>query len=285
MKSSLSNKTILVGDAGGSKTSWAILSQGCEDEIYLETKGFNAYIHDVGQFASEISKILTGAEQQIDQIYLYAAGLDTTTKTEEISKALSNRLTVPLKSFGDLLGTARALLQKELGYLAILGTGANAGFYDGKKVRSLTSSLGYILGDEGSGAYMGKQLLKSIYRDRLSPTITKAFHTKYRLSVEEVLYQLNENDSPNRYMASFAPFLLSYLREPEMYAIVQTSFQRFLDTFFTDVEKGQIISFSGSIAFYFSDILREIVERNGYLPGKIIASPIQRLALYHRRNG
>ena len=275
-------KSFIVGDAGSSNTQWIIVNQ--QDIKQIKTSGFNPYTHSLNKFKETISQSLP--KESFSNVYLYVAGADTKEMNQHISKELFECFGVKPIVENDLLGAARALCEKEKGYVCILGTGSNASFYDGNSVLNITTSLGYVLGDEGSGAYLSKQLLQSIFRKTISSSLVSNFWEKYSITLSQILYKIYNEPCPNRYLASFVSFLSMNKDHEQVYQIIYHGFMDFFKAFFQDKHKDEYpLNFSGSVAYYFSDILKQAAIDSGYFIKRIVQSPIEGLTLYHQKYG
>ncbi len=279
----MNERTYIIGDAGGTGTQWRILKGLTIHQ--RETIGFNPYTHDLHDFKKDVSKSLDSFLDHDPCVYLYAAGVGTPeqkrTLTLELEDVLGNNLLIE----NDLVGVARALCGDQPGNACILGTGANACFYDGKEVNTVSASLGFVLGDEGSGAYLGKKLLSRVFRGQFDVEILNAFHSTYDLTEHEVISQIYNQPRPNQFLSSFAHFVSKHKNHPEVYELIYQSFVDFFHGFFPKEDKNNFFYFSGSIAWYFSDILREVGKNKGVIIQNIIQSPIAGLALYHQKHG
>lgn len=271
-------KSILIGDAGGSKTDWRLIK---DDQItQYSTVGFNAFTHSISAFKESISENID--ERQIDQLFLYCAGADTDDQRNEVARELSEIFKSEIKVENDLLGAARATCGHEKGYACILGTGANASYYDGNQMEKVSASLGYVLGDEGSGAYLGRKLLKGIYRNQLSAEVISSFMDEFALPVDEAIRSIYGAEKPNQYLATFVPFILSQKADGSIYQLITEAFSEFFKEFLSSADKNLKVHFSGSVAYHFSDILRQVASDLNYIIGTIIDSPISGLVLYHK---
>lgn len=273
-------KSILIGDAGGTKTAWRLI-QGGQITQY-NTSGFNAFTHSVSDFKRSIAE--NDLPKEVDEVVLYCAGADTVAQREEVAEELMEVFNAKVVVENDLLGSARATCGRESGYACILGTGANASFYDGAQVAKVSASLGYVLGDEGSGAYLGKLLLRGIYRERLSALVTEDFQKQFNLPVDEAIRTIYGSSKPNQYLASFVPFILEHKKDASVYALITEAFSDFFSAFFNAEPVKEKVHFTGSVAFYFSDILRQVAMDLDFTVGTIIDSPIAGLVLFHRRD-
>ncbi len=277
-------KSCIVGDAGGTSTQWRIIEDGNISQY--ETVGFNAYTHKIEDLKQSILETFKEKIDSSNPTYLYAAGVDTQEQRLETCKALQDVFGDSLIVENDLVGVARSLCGKESGNVCILGTGSNACLYDGNKVDKVGASLGYVLGDEGSGAHLGKNLMVGVYRNRFSKKIIECFQEQYHLTSHEAIQKIYNQLKPNHFLASFAPFVFEHRSDPEMHQMIFKSFKDFFNAYFGEkIETTLAFHFSGSIAWYFSDILRAVGSEIGITIGNIVQSPISGLALYHQKNG
>ncbi|MEP1033654.1 hypothetical protein [Ekhidna sp.] len=278
----MANHSFIVGDAGGTGTQWRIVKDGNISQF--ETVGFNAYTHSIEELKESI-KDTFGREIVLDiPTYLYAAGIDTDNQAMVAKASLADLFGKNVSTHNDLLGVARSLCGKEAGNVCIIGTGANACFYDGELVNKVSASLGYVLGDEASGAYLGKKLLKGIFRNQLSSEIIEAFQNQYGITSHEVIQRIYDQPRPNHFLASFAPFIFEHRNRLDIYELVSSSINDFFDAFFFETRHAEMpFHFSGSIAFHFSDLLREVGTDRGFIIKNIVQSPISGLVLYHQQ--
>ncbi|MFK7951570.1 MAG: N-acetylglucosamine kinase [Ekhidna sp.] len=279
----MTNSSFIVGDAGGTSTEWRLVRNGKISQF--RTVGFNAYTHDISDLKEDIVKVL-GENVNDLPAYLYAAGVDVSAQKIEVEKELKDIFNGGIIAENDLLGVARSLCGSSKGNVCILGTGANACFYDGKQVNKVGASLGYILGDEGSGAYLGKKLLAKIFRNQVDSLIVKNFQERFNLTSHEVIKKIYDQPKPNHFLASFGLFLSENRNHPAIYKLIYDAFADFFDAFFLEKSPAEeSFHFSGSIAFYFSDILRQVGADKGFAIKNIVQSPIAGLVLYHQKNG
>ncbi|MEO9481974.1 MAG: hypothetical protein ABJG47_00925 [Ekhidna sp.] len=280
----MANQSFIVGDAGGSGTQWRVVNG--DSIAQFETVGFNAYTHSMDDLKESIRSTFGDTIPFDIPTYLYAAGIDTTEQSVDTKKSLTDIFGENVSANNDLVGVARSLFGKEAGNVCILGTGANACYYDGEKVNKVSASLGYVLGDEGSGAYLGKQLLKGIFRKQLAIDIIDSFNEQFNLTSHQVIQRIYDQPKPNHFLASFAPFIFENRNHPEVHELIRSTFDDFFDAFFSNHQGGETpFCFSGSIAFHFSDILRQVGADRGILTKHIVQSPISGLVLYHQQYG
>ncbi|GHV43034.1 ATPase [Bacteroidia bacterium] len=269
----------LIADSGSTKTHW-----NYEGNDFF-TQGINPFFLSENEIISLISNEL---EQQIEcctvtEIFFYGAGC-TAAQSGKLKNALA--LSFPkanIEVASDLLGAARALLQRKAGIACILGTGSNSCLYDGEKIAASVPSLGYVLGDEGSGAALGKRLLGDILKKMLSEKIQRKFFEKYTASTAEMVENVYQKQFPNRYLAQFSAFLYENQNEPEIDALILNELQSFFDRNIIHYDfKKYSVNFAGSIASYFERQLRQVADYNEFNIGKILQKPMSGLVEYHQ---
>ncbi len=279
-------KYILIVDAGSTKVEWAIVSAEGNVEAHCTTHGLNALMAD----ASDIESLFLKAKShlnfrgEIDEINYYGAGCATPTICDKIKDCLSktwNAREINVES--DLVGAARTVLGRKPGIACILGTGSNSCLYDGTKISHNVPSLGFILGDEGSGAALGKRLVSDALKGHLPELVRDNFLEIYDLSLDEILEYTYRRPAANRFLASLVPFLKDHLWNPYVYSIVRAEFISFLRRNVAMYSGSHTLplSFVGSIAYHFEDVLREAAESQGFKVDKIVKSPMEGLIKYH----
>ncbi len=230
----------------------------------------------------ELSPYLNG--EVVTNVHFYGAGCSTDQKCNVLDTVLQDFFTVAnIEVHHDLLGAARALCGREKGIACILGTGCNSCYYDGENIKDQIHSLGYVLGDEGSGAYIGKLLIRDYYQGNMPYEVQQLFREEYSPVLENILDRVYNHPQPNRYLASFCPFISKNISHPYLYNLVSSSFDEFFQKHVLKFEEAKTskIHFLGSIAFHFSDILKESANKAGLQIGKIYESPIKGLVDYH----
>ena len=276
----------LIADSGSTKTDWRIVSH--TQEISFQTKGLNPYfidsegIFDVvnQQFPKNISKT------EISKIYFYGSGCKSDESKHIVSHGLAKlfpKSKIVVKT--DLEGAAIALLGEEKGVISILGTGMSIGIWNGKEVTKTLPSLGFILGDEGSGAYIGKMFIKAIFEGELSPEIIEKFTNQYQIELPEVLENVYRKSFPNKYLASFVKFVCVNKEEPTIQFFLSTVFNNFVENHVLKIignSELKSISFVGSIAYFFEDILKIELQKHSISIHSIEASPIDKLCVYFK---
>jgi len=281
---------ILIADGGSTKCSWCQLDDA-HNRVYFNTEGYNPDFIDTAGIVASLTQNLpdTLPREQVSDVYFYGAGVSSAQKAEVIAAAL-RQLFPKAKAHvtEDLLAAARALLGRKPGFAAILGTGTNSCLYDGKKITYNVDSLGYFLGDEGSGSFFGKRLLRDYLRGLLPDGLQEIFRETYSLSSRnDILDRLYNQPLPNRYLASFAKFAydhnnVSYCRE-----IVLDGFETFFQNLVLHYPRFQEYSFNciGSVGYNFRDVLTQVAKSHGMEVGKISRSPIDDLVTFHEKEG
>lgn len=268
---------ILIGDAGGSTTEWRLIEGASIRQV--TTNGFNFTTHSLELFYDEIFNL----QLKADRLYLYVAGAERADDRQQIAEKMM-KIFDHVEVENDLLGAARSVLCKQAGYVGILGTGSNAAFYDGAVLKRVGYSLGYLIGDEGSGAYLGKMILKEALRGRLENNLQENFNKFHHLSSQETIMNLHKESRPNLYLAQFAKFLSLHSNHPQVYSMVYHGFEKFFEAFFNGQPLDHPIHFVGSIAYHFNDILRQVGADLGIHIQHIVESPIAGLVTYHNES-
>jgi glucosamine kinase len=278
---------ILIADSGGSKTDWRLVLQD-GTIAQASAPGFNPYYQPVEDLKREVERILLPKinpdGESVEKIFFYGAGVSSVKNQLTVKSALLEYFPEAVIEIGwDLLAAARALCGREPGIACIMGTGSNSCLYDGEKIVDNVANLGWILADEGSGANIGRKFLVDYLRKKLPDTLAKQFQERFPLSREEFLEKVYQQEKPSAFLASFAKFIFQHLKEPYCYKLVYDSFSEFYENNVMKYEnyKNLKVHFTGSIAFYFSDILRQVANDKGITVKNILEGPIAGLTLYH----
>lgn len=279
---------ILIADSGSTKTDWICLTGDDEStQIEVQTVGLNPFhVSD-----NEIRGVLTHdvlpqlGDSKVEAVYFYGSGVrpEVEGRVEGLLReSFPDAQTVQAHS--DLLGACRALCGDEAGIACILGTGANSCVYDGKKIVHNTPALGYILGDEGSGAVLGKHLLHDIYTGVLPHNLRLTFEKEMGLELSEIINKVYREPQANRFLASLSEFIHRHLDEEGIRQMVYNTFSDFINYHVSRYGRHDLpLSFVGSIAFYYQEQLQLIVQMLGYPMGTILKSPLQGLVAYHSK--
>jgi glucosamine kinase len=279
---------ILIADSGSTKTEWVLLNnKQTIAEVY--TQGINPYFQGEEQVAMIVKEELLPSFASIDlssikQIFYYGAGCSTPDKCATVQRPLEQAFQHAVVSVShDLLAAARAACGTEKGITAILGTGSNSCLFDGTEITANQPSLGFIMGDEGSGGYMGKELLKQFLYSELDETLHASFLNKYPINKEIVLEQVYKKPMPNRYAASFVPFIAQHLQHPQMQELVKDAFAVFFGRHIASYEAFTTYPLSavGSVAFVFRTQLEEVAKQYSVTLKQVIQKPMEGLIAYH----
>jgi glucosamine kinase len=276
----------LIADSGSTKTDWRILAPSGEI-LQAKTMGFNPYYQASEEISREVrEKLLPQLKAEVSEIHFYGAGCSNSTQKKKVAKALQEVFPqAHIQVEHDLLAAARALCGHEAGIACILGTGSNSCFYDGENIVQNIASLGFMLGDEGSGAALGRELIKAYMRNQLPEVIKERFEKRFPERADEIMERIYQQSFPNRYLAQFSQFLYQNLKEPYVYRLVYSELERFFEATVMKYERfdQQKVHFTGSIAFYYGNLLRQIAQEKGVMVRNIIESPIAGLTLYHQQ--
>lgn len=275
---------MLIADSGSTKTDWCVILDNTPIKR-IGTKGLNPFFQSEEEIQQELTRSLLPQlpEGTIDSVYFYGAGC-TPEKAPTLRRAIADSLPVVgnIKAYSDMLAAARGLCGREAGITCILGTGSNSCFYDGKEIVNHISPLGFILGDEGSGAVLGKLLVGDILKNQLSPAIKEVFLKQFDLTVPEIIDRVYRQPFPNRFLASLSPFIAQHLEEPGIRQLVLGSFIAFLRRNVMQYDYTQYPAhFIGSVAHCYKEILQEAAQETGIRIGKILQSPMEGLIQYH----
>ncbi len=279
---------LLIADSGSTKTDWRLFDKN--HHIHdIVTMGMNPYFvtsHDILQaMKKDLHPYFD--KDQIKEVYFYGSGCTHKDKILEVESALSeffSKAVINIES--DLLGTARAVCGDSPGIAGILGTGSNSCLYDGQKIISQLFSLGYVLGDEGSGAVLGKKILKSAFSGNMPAHLQEDFRKSYPESADSMLSKIYSKPFPNRFLASFAPFAILRMEDEWMKRLLRDHLNEFfmhMVAIYPEYQKYSL-SLSGSVAWHLRLLIEEICSDIQMQPGKIIQRPVEELTAYHVRH-
>ena len=277
---------ILIADCGSTKIDWCVVENG-EVKKQVFTSGINALLMTEEQIRESLALELAQevAEFEIESVYYYGAGCLFDDICANVRRAIAANVptakTIDLHS--DLVAAARALCGDREGIACILGTGSNSCFWDGEQIADNVSPLGYILGDEGSGAVLGKLLVGDVLKKQLPEELCEKFLKEYELDRQKIIESVYKRPAANRFLASLSPFLSKNIEEPAIHRLVLNAFKSF---FVRNIEnykdyKNYAVSFVGSVAFYYREVLEEAAKAVDIKIGTIIKSPMEGLVKYH----
>jgi glucosamine kinase len=276
---------ILIADSGSTKTDWKIIS-GKTTTHSLQTKGLNPLLTPESELQEIISLYFGDLENvnNIENVFFYGAGCSGENEIIKLKKIIQNifvRAHIEVQS--DMLAAARATCKNKTGIACILGTGSNSCLYDGKIIAEQIPSLGFILGDEGSGSYLGKLIIKKYFYKELPFDLEVLFKSKFQLSREALLNNVYKQPNANVFLAGFASFYSENKTHPFIQQLIFQAFDEFFKAHivkYTNYTKYPV-HFVGSIGATFNDILLEVANKNQTQLGLCIKQPIDELVEYH----
>ena len=277
---------ILIADSGSTKTDWCLVEHG-EVLQQIFTKGTNPFFQSEEEISNEIAANLLPQLKtaETDAVYFYGAGCAFPDKIETVRRAILRHLQVKgeVEVSTDMLAAARGLCGHRAGIACIMGTGSNSCYYDGEKIVQNVSPLGFILGDEGSGACLGKLLVGDILKNQMTPELKEKFLSQFNLTPADIIDRVYRKPFPNRFLASLSPFLAQNLNEPCIHSLVLNSFKSFLKRNVMQYDyQNHEVHFIGSVAYYYKDVLAQATDEMGIRLGSILKSPMEGLIAYHR---
>lgn len=277
----------LIADSGSTKTEWRLIRPD-RATVAIRTDGLNPYFQTEDQLQQTLQTQLAPQLPSLTEpvtVYFYGTGCTGPDSNDRVTRAIQAMLptaqTIHVAS--DMLGAAKGVAGHEPGIVCILGTGSNACFFDGHQITTPGYSLGFWLGDEGSGGNLGRRLVTTFLHGKLPADLHAAFANQFRLDRLTVLDHAYNRPYPNRYFASFTPFLSEHRETAFVRELVRSAFTDFLQLYvrrLPDCDRYPI-HFVGSVAYYFSDWLRELLITNNLRMGRFVQVPIDGLVAYH----
>ncbi len=276
--------SILIADSGATKCEWRLVDKNRKKAI--TTQGISPYFLDESQIIAlltrELLPKLKGAS--IESVFFYGTGLSNAANAAIIKKLLKKLFQgAKLEVQTDLVGAARALCGRDKGIACILGTGSNSCFYNGRKIVKNSPGIGYVLGDEGSGAYLGKKVVQYYLYNTFDEELRARFEKRFQVTPVEILDHVYKKPLANRYLASYAIFLAENRGHYMVENIIEDGLNDFFFTHLYKYRESWIlpIHFIGSIAFGFRDVLKELCDSYELELGKVLKAPMQGLIDYH----
>ncbi len=277
---------ILIADSGSTKTHWCLMTANGQSSEFF-TDGINPFYQTSDAIKNSVSNQLLPQMARlmwagkVTHIYFYGAGC-----TPEKIPVLFYALTSIFKSaqidvYSDMVGAACGLLGHNEGVACILGTGANSCLWNGKEIVKNVPALGFILGDEGSGAVLGKRLVADLLKNQLNDELKEKFLKQYNITAADIIENVYRKPFPNRYLASLSKFCAENIDNPLVYKLVYDHFTYFAKRILTQYPSLPI-GFIGSIAYYYQDVLKAVLADNGFEVAQIQQSPMKGLKAYHK---
>lgn len=284
---------ILIADSGSTKVHWCLMAANGHTAEFI-TDGINPLFQTsdamrnsiCNQLLPQMASMLWAGT--VSHVFFYGAGC-TPEKSPFVEKAIES-VFKKAKVFvaSDMLGATRGLLGHEKGVACILGTGSNSCLYDGEQIIKNVPSLGFILGDEGSAATLGKRLVSDLLKNQLGDDLKERFLSQYAINQADVIEHVYRQPFPNRWLANLTRFCAENIDDPRIHDLVYDHFARFvkrnISQYYTTEEQKQSmpVGFVGSIAFYYRPVLEQVMSDYGFRVGQILQDPIPGLVEYHR---
>lgn len=279
---------ILIADSGSTKTAWCLIS-GNQRVKDITTKGINPFYQTEEEIEAELKNTLCqeiGGENKINSVYFYGAGC----ADSQINNKLAKTLQQVLKSdkaevSSDMLGAARGIFKHQKGIACIMGTGSNSAYYDGNEIVKSIPAGGFIIGDEGSGAVLGKTLIADYIKNQMPENILAEFKKFYNGTYLDVVNHVYKQPFPNRWLANFTKFMYEKREDDYIHNMIVNSFTLFFNRNIKQFDswKDMEVGFVGSIAYYFEKELKEAAQKCEITVSGIYQNPIEGLIEYHSK--
>ncbi|MDO4948835.1 MAG: ATPase [Bacteroidales bacterium] len=282
----------LIADSGSTKTAWCLMDAANGLPLTeVTTKGMNPYFQTERECEEELhTSLLPALQPHWDKsdgrtVCFYGAGC-TAEKCGQVRHAMGSALNLEedlIEVHSDMVGAARSVCGHKAGIACIVGTGSNSCLYDGQKVVDNVSPLGYILGDEGSGAVLGRLFVGSLLKSQLSPGLKEKFLQETKLTTADIIERVYRQPFPNRFLASLSPFICRHLHDGTVHALVADSFREFFKRNVLQYAGHDTlrIGFVGSVAYYYRDVIAEVAAEFHLHLGRFLQSPMKGLMEYH----
>ena len=278
----------LIIDAGSTKMEWILLDGNVVKQRFM-TEGFNPNYAERQTLENRLVAVETqnfaSLQNTIRSIHYYGTGCGSERNCQMIKGVFQDRFpNAVIHVTHDLMAVCHAVLGREQGIACIMGTGSNACVYDGKDIVEKAVSLGYLIGDEGSGMHIGREVVRSYYYGFMPAELRQQFKATYHLDLKDFIQHLYHDDQPSKYLASFAKFAGEYRTHPFIHDLVKTCFKAFIEVAVCRFEgcKTMKVSFVGSVAYHFKDILMETLSDYGLTLGEVMQAPAEGLIRYYQ---
>ena len=276
----------LIAESGSTRTEWALV----EDNHLVQrvfTEGLNPFFQTRREISRSVRLGLPESffKKKLDQVYYYGAGCSSYEKKNILGASLVAQFKTPIQVESDLLAAARGLFKCEAGIACILGTGSNSCFYDGKIIVKNVKAAGYIWGEEGGGAVLGKLFLADLLKGLAPKELANEFHEKFRISVNDVMESVYNLPFPNRFLGTIAYFLGDYMDNEYVYNLLTNNLRSFFNRNVCQYDYiNYPIRFVGSLAYAYPDILQEVAQEFGVEIDVIEETPMNGLIEFHSMN-
>ncbi len=286
MHAQIHTTMILIADGGSTKVHWALVTASGQTTD-VQTDGINPFFQTSDAMRNSISNQLLPQigpllwAGTLTHVFFYGAGC-TPEKKVFVEKALQSvfrKAEIDVQS--DMLGAARGLLGRSAGVACILGTGSGSCYYNGEQIEWSVPSLGYILGDEGSAAVLGKRLVGDLLKNQLGDDLKEAFFAEYNTSMAEIIEHVYRQPFPNRYLAKLSRFCAGHLDDERIYNLVYDHFLRFIRRNLRQYNT-ESAGFTGSIAYYYRPVLEKAMAAEGLTISQVMQDPIEGLKEFHK---
>ncbi len=280
---------ILIADSGSTKTHWALIAAN-GDVTECVTDGINPFFQTMEAMKNTISNQLLPKIGQllwvgpITDVFFYGAGCTPEKKSfvRDAVGAIFRKSQIHVES--DMIGAARALLGSNRGVACILGTGSASCLWNGAEIEQTVPSLGFILGDEGSGATLGKRLVSDLLKNQLSEALKQQFLQEKNTTMAEIIENVYRKPFPNRYLSKLSEFAAAHIDEPQIHDLVYQHFKEFATRNLQQYPAELSVGFVGGVAYYYQDVLREVTDALHIQVANIVKDPVQELIVFHRKD-
>lgn len=275
---------ILLADGGSTKVDWRLV-EGTKEIKQISTKGANPFFRSREDISEEIKKVINPVlnGHTIDSVHFFGAGCASPEKNKIVRDAIADNIkTSHIEVNSDLVAAAKGLCGTKKSIACILGTGSNSCFYDGEEIVENVSPLGYVLGDEGSGAVLGRLFLGACLKNQLTKGLKEKFLKEFDLTPAAILDMVYRQPLANRFLASLSPFLVENIHDKTVYDLVYNAFKDFFVKNVMQYDyKNNDVHFTGSVAYYYKDLVRKVGADLHIKVGIISQSPMEGLIKYY----
>lgn len=273
----------LIAESGSTRTEWALVENNhLVHRVF--TEGLNPFFQTRREISRSVRLGLPNIffRKRLSRVYYYGAGCTSSEKKSILEASLIAQFKTPILVESDLLAAARGLFQHEAGIACILGTGSNSCFYDGKNVVKNVNAGGYILGDEGSGAVLGKYFLSDVLKGLVPKDLTSDFFEKFRINSDELMESVYNRPFPNRFLSTISYFLADYANNDYVFDLITSNLRNFFTRNVCQYDyKNYPIRFVGSLAYSYADMLRDVAHEFGIELDVIEETPMDGLIEFH----